>query len=79
MTDVRPSASTNTYVNFGFTAIPWFAGNVHGVVVQMTKAVSSSRISLPSLTLKATKIDGDFTSLYSISASAKEDSLDGDQ
>ena len=55
------------------------AGIVQGVVVQITKYVSLSKIPLPSLTWNFTKIVGLLISWYSISASANADSLDGDQ
>ena len=70
---------TKTYLASAFTDNPKLEGNVHGVVVQITNSASAGTTSLPSLTLKATKIEGDVTSLYSTSASANVDSLEGDQ
>ena len=78
-TNLRSFAFTTTYVKSGFTEIPKFAGNVQGVVVQITISSSLFKTPLPSSTLNATKIDGDLMSLYSISASANADSEEGDQ
>ena len=48
-----------------------FPGNVHGVVVQITKYVSlSSNNPFPSITGNFTYTVSESTSLYSISASA---------
>ena len=44
------SLSTSAYVKCGFKQIAKLAGIVHGVVVQITKEVSSSNIPLPSRT-----------------------------
>ena len=69
---------TNTYVSSGFKATAWFAGKVHGVVVQITTdtlalfAASGTRLakSAASTTLKRTSIENEVLSAYSTSASA---------
>ena len=73
------SLCTKAYAKSLFKQIAKFAGIVQGVVVQITNDVSVSKTPFPSFTANFTKIVGLFTSLYSISASARAVSLDGDQ
>jgi hypothetical protein len=58
----------------------WFAGSVHGVVVQITNEISAVAVapkrfaaSAPSAAANFTSIAGDFLSSYSTSASASDE------
>ena len=70
------------YLNSGLIQTATFEGIVHGVVVHITNEISSASLILNksltlsidvSSTLNATSIDLEVLSIYSTSASAKDD------